>query len=259
MTSMLERVELKPSRLYAENTCDELKQKVEALEQETCERRRAEQYLRESEERLKTILDTVQAGIVVVDPLRQIIVGINSAASRMLEISRRDILGTRCYDYMWCSTTRGHCPVVESDEDLGTTESVLTTVKGKKIPVIKSVAHVTLEGRDHLVESFLDITSHKRAEKERMERQKLEGVLEMAGAICHELNQPMQALFGYCSFLSRGIPEGSGMHKYVEKIEKQVDRVGEITRKLMGITRYETKDYAEGGRIIDIDKAADPR
>jgi len=34
-------------------------------------------------------------------------------------------------------------------------------------------------------------------------------------------------------------------------------RMGGITRKLMKITRYETKDYLQGVRIIDIDRAAD--
>ena len=33
--------------------------------------------------------------------------------------------------------------------------------------------------------------------------------------------------------------------------------MGGITRKLMKITRYETKDYVKGVRIIDIDRAAD--
>ena len=36
-----------------------------------------------------------------------------------------------------------------------------------------------------------------------------------------------------------------------------VGRMGVITRKLMKITRYETKDYLKGVRIIDIDRAAD--
>jgi hypothetical protein len=38
------------------------------------------------------------------------------------------------------------------------------------------------------------------------------------------------------------------------KIREQIDWLGRITQKLMGITRHETKDYLTG-KSIDIDKA----
>ena len=38
-------------------------------------------------------------------------------------------------------------------------------------------------------------------------------------------------------------------------LKKQLDRMGNITRKLQSITKYETKDYAAGEKIIDIDRA----
>ena len=31
----------------------------------------------------------------------------------------------------------------------------------------------------------------------------LQGVLEMAGAVCHEINQPMMALYGYMDIFSK--------------------------------------------------------
>ncbi len=58
----------------------ELELKIKELEKQADERNRVEGALRESEERLKTVLDTVQAGIVVIDPKTHIIVGANTAA-----------------------------------------------------------------------------------------------------------------------------------------------------------------------------------
>ncbi len=45
------------------------------------------------------------------------------------------------------------------------------------------------------------------------------------------------------------------VYSNIKKIKGQVDRMGEITRKLMTITRYKTKDYLKG-KIIDIYKAS---
>ena len=41
----------------------------------------------------------------------------------------------------------------------------------------------------------------------------------------------------------------------LSQIAQQIDRLKAITRRLMGITRYETKKY-RNGKIIDIAKAA---
>ena len=42
-------------------------------------------------------------------------------------------------------------------------------------------------GRDHLLETFMDISAVK-------EKDRLQGVLEMAGAAAHHLGQPLQIL-----------------------------------------------------------------
>lgn len=88
------------------------------------------------------------------------------------------------------------------------------------------------------------------------EQEKLQGVIEMAGAVCHELNQPLQAVSGYFELIMMDVKENSSIFAKIENIKKQIDRMSEITQKLMRITRYETKDYLKR-RIIDLEKAAD--
>ena len=97
-----------------------------------------------------------------------------------------------------------------------------------------------------------DITARKRAEKERLQREKLQGVLEMAGAACHELNQPLQ----YIYYLLKEIVEENPQSESISEIKTQFDRIREITNKLQGITTYETTDYIKGSKIVDIDKAS---
>ena len=100
-----------------------------------------------------------------------------------------------------------------------------------------------------------DISWRKQAEAERLEREKLEGILELAGAVCHELNQPLQSISGYSELLLMDMDDSHPLYARIAKIKQQVNRMGEITSKLMGIATYETKDYLSG-KIIDIDKAA---
>lgn len=100
------------------------------------------------------------------------------------------------------------------------------------------------------IASFTDISLKKAAEKEIYERERLQGVLEMAGAVCHEINQPLQAILGYCELLLMG-PE-IGMVTGLSAIKSQVARLGRITQKLAGITQYKTLDYPGNTKIVDI-------
>jgi hypothetical protein len=50
--------------------------------------------------------------------------------------------------------------------------------------------------------------------------------------------------------------EDDPLYKPAAEITRQADRIGEITKKLMGITKHETKDYIKGIKIIDIDKSS---
>lgn len=157
-------------------TYGELEQKIKELEKEAAERRRVEELLRESEVRLKTVLDTIQAGIVVIDPETHVIVGVNAAVGKMVGAPREHILRSVCHKYI-CPAEEGQCPVTDLGQDFDTTEGVLLTASGERVPILKTVGSVILAGREHLLESFLDIAERKKAEEE---RERLIGELQEA-------------------------------------------------------------------------------
>jgi DNA-binding NtrC family response regulator len=102
-----------------------------------------------------------------------------------------------------------------------------------------------------------NVMKRKNAEEIREKKEKLRGVIEMAGAACHELNQPLQAISGYAELVMMDLDENHPLYPMIAEIKKESVRLGEITRKLNNITRYETVDYISGRRIIDINRASD--
>ena len=95
-----------------------------------------------------------------------------------------------------------------------------------------------------------------KAEKERLERERLQVLLEMAGAVRHELNQPMQAISGFSESLTQKVQTDDPLYPKLKKTMELARSMGDITGKLMKITRYETKDYVRGVKIIDIEKSS---
>ena len=97
----------------------------------------------------------------------------------------------------------------------------------------------------------------RRFHKERLEKEKLAGVIEMAGAICHEINQPLQSIYAYYETLTINGQMEKQVYEYFLKIHKQIKRISQITKKVSRITKYESRDYLPGSKIIDIEKASE--
>ncbi len=94
-------------------------------------------------------------------------------------------------------------------------------------------------------------------QQESRERERLQGVLEMAGAVCHELNQPLQSALGYSEILLMDLSEKDPNYEALKKVKAEIDRAGELTRKIMNITTYRVKDYMAGKtKIVDIEMSS---
>jgi PAS domain S-box-containing protein len=120
-------------------------------------------------------------------------------------------------------------------------QSVIQDDTGKKMAVVGIVR---------------DLTEQRVMEEKRIQSERLKTAIEMAGAACHELNQPLQAIAGYTDLILLDTEPGTEIDESLRQIKSQIDRMAGITRKLNSITRYETTHYIEGMRIVDIEKAS---
>ncbi len=108
---------------------------------------------------------------------------------------------------------------------------------------------------DVKISVLTDATDRKKSEEMIREKDRLQGVLELSGAVCHEMNQPLMSIQGYFDLFTMDIPDGDPMHERINKIQEQIERLTNITKKLMEISRYETKNYLKE-KIVDIAKAS---
>jgi PAS domain S-box-containing protein len=128
------------------------------------ERKQAEAGLKESEVRFRTIFESQQNGLIMVDAETRVIVDANRTALSLFGATSEDVIGRVCHTFI-CPAEEGKCPVMDLGQAVDMSERVLLNIKGERIPVIKSVSRVTLGGRTYLIESFTDVTERKRAEE----------------------------------------------------------------------------------------------
>jgi diguanylate cyclase (GGDEF)-like protein/PAS domain S-box-containing protein len=129
------------------------------------ERKQAEETLKETKGRLKTIVDSVQTGIILIDAESRRIVDANDVAASMIGAPKHRLLGATCHNTI-CPQPPGRCPIIDRGQAIENCEDLLLTAGGARLPVIKNVATVMLNGRKHLLESFIDISDRKQAEIE---------------------------------------------------------------------------------------------
>jgi PAS domain S-box-containing protein len=101
-----------------------------------------------------------------------------------------------------------------------------------------------------------DITDRLKAEDEHRQRERLGAIIEMAGGVCHEMNQPLQIIYGLSDLMRMRTTEDHPFRRQIMAIKKAADRMSAITKKLTGITKYETKPYVGNVRIVDIDRSS---
>jgi CheY-like chemotaxis protein len=125
---------------------------------------------------------------------------------------------------------------------------------------------------DHLEQKVRELTElntelEQRAEKRTAELQaaqarlieaeKTKTLVEMAGATAHELNQPLTAIIGLIQLIEQGPDDEEMLRRDLRRIADAAWNMSEIVHKIGQITHYETKTYAMGMQIIDIDRASE--
>jgi PAS domain S-box-containing protein len=129
------------------------------------EREQAERALRDSEERLRTILDTLQAGVVIVDAETHEILDANPAALQMIGAKRAAVVGRICHKFI-CPAAHGQCPITDLGLTVEKANRVLSRADGNSLEIMKTVIPTDLNGRRVLLESFVDISAHVAAQRD---------------------------------------------------------------------------------------------
>jgi PAS domain S-box-containing protein len=207
------------------------------------ERQRAEAALRESEVWLKTILDNVQTGILIIDPETKVVVDVNPAAAKMIGTSKEQIVGSSCQQNI-CPAEKGKCPITDLTQVVDNSERLLIRADGERRNIIKTVVPATLGGRTYFLESFIDITERQKAEAERakLESQlrqavKMEAVGRLAGGVAHDFNNILTAITGYGELLLMNLDRKGSVRQDVKDILVAAERAASLTRQLLAFSR----------------------
>ncbi len=110
------------------------------------------------------LLDTLPAGVVIVDSKTRVIERVNEYIATLFGASKSELLGKRCHSLL-CPASENACPVCDLGFVIDNSERVMLCHDGTKLPILKSVKKINIEGEEKLLECLVDISARKNAEE----------------------------------------------------------------------------------------------
>jgi nitrogen-specific signal transduction histidine kinase len=117
-------------------------------------------------------------------------------------------------------------------------------------------------GPSLVVEVTEDVTEQRELREQTVRAEKLQAVMRLAGALAHEISQPLAAASGRAELLEMAVSQPAApadpaeLSRHVESLRGSCRRIAEIVRRLQGVSTYATKPYYGTEEIFDLDKAA---
>lgn len=242
----------------------EIQQLEEDHSQKEAQREKTEEKLRSYLQLLDVLINTMSNPVYFKDEHR-IFRGCNQVfAVQVLGLTRDRIIGNHAQNLpeqipQDLAALYHHQEMVMLEKgDIHVFEAQVQCADGVRRDFLFSLAPVHNHNEKTIgtVTVLSDLTDKNKATQDRLLKEKLESVLETAGGVCHEFNQPLQALSGHLEILAVKMKTSSEAMDHIEKALGQIERMRTITDELQGITRYETLAYAGNTKIIDIHKSS---
>jgi PAS domain S-box-containing protein len=233
---------------------------VFAAARDITERKRAEEILRESEEKYRSILENIQDGYFEVD-LAGNFTFVNGVVCRRLGYSREELIGMNNRQYTDEITAKKvyqlYNRIYRTGEPVRNFEEEVIRKDGTRWIYELSVSLIrNPEGKPIGFQGISrDITERKRAEKEMAalqeqlrESQKMEAIGRLAGGIAHDFNNLLTVIKGYSQLSLMELKEGDPLKGNIEEIQKGSQRAADLTRQLLAFSRRQVMEM----KVLDL-------
>jgi two-component system, cell cycle sensor histidine kinase and response regulator CckA len=215
------------------------------------ERQRAEEALRDSEARYRSVVLSMQEGIIL-QQADGTILTCNTSAERILALPVTAILGQTSCDLSWRAVHEDGspfpCEAYPAMITLQTGQPCSNVVLGIHRPDDGALTWIAMnsqplfhpgESLPHaVITSFTDITEKKQLEAQFLRTQRLESLGTLAGGIAHDLNNILTPILGVVQLLPLKLPYlDERTQNLLTLLETSAQRGVDLVKQILSFTR----------------------
>ncbi|MDF1665075.1 MAG: PAS domain S-box protein [Planctomycetota bacterium] len=196
--------------------------------------------LRASEERYKSLIETMNEGLIVRDRNGSITY-VNGQLCRMLGFKRHELLEKNMSSFL----SETNLVIMRTklsqsrDGNLGAYEIDWKTKQGKRVPTLVSEQLLFDDKYQYngSIAIITDITNRKLLEEQLRQSQKMEAVGLLAGGIAHDFNNLLTGIIGYSELTLMKIGPHDPLLDDVGRILNAGKRARDLTQQLLAFSR----------------------
>jgi PAS domain S-box-containing protein len=202
------------------------------------QRKKMEDFLRESEAKLKNIMESVSIGV-----------SMSTLSGEVLELNKAclNIFGYDSKEEMLKIPTTAHYYNPEDRDRLinllqvqGIAKDFEVQLKRKDGALFWCNMNAALQrdgDREYLIVSFADITGHKKYEEYIRHKQKIEALGQLTGGIAHHFNNILAGIMGFAGILRMKMKKDDPLRVNVDYIHEAAKQTAELIRGLLAFSR----------------------
>ncbi len=213
---------------------------VTVVSKDITARKQAEDALRESEEKYRTMADSLPQIIFETD-LQDRFTFVNSAASVMTGYTQEFL--TELYAAQLIAPedrkrARSNMERILAGEESAGNEYTCLRKDGSRYPVSIHSSTITPDNQIVGLRGFVvDITQRKQMEGRLRRAEKMEALGTLAGGVAHDLNNVLGVLVGYSELLLMEIPEEHPWREHVSQVMQSSQRATAMIQDLLTMAR----------------------
>ncbi len=210
------------------------------------ERKRAEEALRQSEERYRDLFENAN-DIIYTSDMAGNITSLNKAGTQILgytseEALRLNVVHLVAPEYLNVVRMMIAGDLAERDKDFSLTptayEMEVMTKDGRRVALEVSARLMRRHGRVVEIQSIArDITERKHLELQLRQSQKMEAIGRLAGGVAHDFNNLLTAIIGYSQIALGRLADDDTIRREIEEIVKAGGRASSLTSQLLAFSR----------------------
>jgi PAS domain S-box-containing protein len=209
------------------------------------ERKQTESALRESDDFIKNILESVNEGFIVLDRSFNILL-CNSAYQQLFNVTTQSLAEKHCYEI----SRHFDRPCYECGEDCAPYKTFTTgepqtarhkrTVAGGKSAILEVKSYPMKNEAGNVVSVIViltDVTEKNMLEKQLHQAQKMEAIGTLAGGVAHDFNNILMAIMGFSELARMDMHANDPHLQHIEHIISSAQRAANLTRGLLAFSR----------------------
>ncbi len=215
-------------------------------------KRRAEEALRESEERFRTFFNTIPDAVTIIRAVDGVCLDVNEGFSQISGWLREEVIGrTAEFTKIWVDP-QDRVRFIDDISANGQTTNLEARFRLKNGDVITglfSAKLIRLQEDSYIITITRDVSELKKAQKEKEEleiqlrqAQKMEAIGTLAGGIAHDFNNILAALMGYTEMAQFDIPKESPARQNLGQALKAAHRAKDLIKQILAFSRQTERE-----------------